>query len=341
MKQIIDAIQDLKEKYLNINKSCEKSEIDRKEFTLLLSGISSLRKVPGIEEYMGFEELYHCGSAADENKVKEYLDRLFGVTDKDTLINACYEIFHSSNEYEQFMTFWKNAPAFDVNDLNEQGKESFTFCRQLASQFYKFVGEKGFYAWDINERIGLCRSAAACGIISEEQFFEITDDWVRLALVFYNSFGEYALSCLCGAVYDMGKHNPDVSVFFDINCRVIDVLLSDDGPWGQNKWYVPKEREWSSLIGSPLGCIISKEAFNTESVGYMYREEPQEGMPDSGWRFFKGDETEEYISNPNNSTVCALNTVCNICPDVMAYIHASIGRTFVKQDIGWVEQFEN
>ena len=73
----------------------------------------------------------------------------------------------------------------------------------------------------------------------------------------------------------------------------------------------------------------------------MYREEPQEGMPDSGWRFFKGDETEEYISNPNNSTVCALNTVCNICPDVMAYIHASIGRTFVKQDIGWVEQFEN
>ena len=29
----------------------------------------------------------------------------------------------------------------------------------------------------------------------------------------------------------------------------------------------------------------------------MYREQPDEGKPDSGWRFFAGDENEDYTED--------------------------------------------
>ena len=36
--------------------------------------------------------------------------------------------------------------------------------------------------------------------------------------------------------------------------------------------------------------------FNEEKIGYMVREEPSKDNPDSGWRFFAGDESKEYNS---------------------------------------------
>ena len=43
----------------------------------------------------------------------------------------------------------------------------------------------------------------------------------------------------------------------------------------------------------------------------MLREEPTEGNPDSGWRFMAGNEDDEYMDNPDNHHVFALNTICN------------------------------
>lgn len=57
--------------------------------------------------------------------------------------------------------------------------------------------------------------------------------------------------------------------------------------------------DWKEPNGE--GCIVSdkitKEGYK---VGYMYREQPDEGRPDSGWRFMAGNEDDEYMNNPNN-----------------------------------------
>ena len=57
--------------------------------------------------------------------------------------------------------------------------------------------------------------------------------------------------------------------------------------------------EWDEPNGE--GCIVSdkitKEGYK---VGYMLREEPTEGNPDSGWRFMAGNEDDEYMDNPDN-----------------------------------------
>ena len=74
---------------------------------------------------------------------------------------------------------------------------------------------------------------------------------------------------------------------------------------------VKKLVEWNEPNGE--GCLVSdmvtKEGYK---VGYMYRENPDPGRPDSGWRFLAGNESDEYINNPDNCHIMAINTVCNL-----------------------------
>ncbi len=338
MQEVIEELGECKEKYTKAEPAADAKEVTRQEFTLLLSGISTSRRVPGIPVFMGYEQLYHCENDNDIAAAREHMKKMFGVTDKESLIRACRSVFHSSDEYDQFMTFWVGAPLFDINDLNENSKASFDHCINLASKYKDYVGIKGFYAWDINERIGMCRSAAACGIITDEEFWKMTDQWVRVAQVFYHSYGEYAYSCLCGAIYDMSKYDTNVRQFFEINCKILDGLLGEGGAWQRNKWYVPKEHEWAALLPADVGCLITKVAFDSENIGYMYREQPAQNVPDCGWRFFVGTEKPEYLDVPENTVVCTLSTICNIAPDIMPYLHAAVGRRFGRQESGWVEE---
>lgn len=57
-------------------------------------------------------------------------------------------------------------------------------------------------------------------------------------------------------------------------------------------------------------------------IGFMYREEPED-RKDSGWRFFSGTETEEYINDFNNTEVYDLNTIANYDPAIIPYLDAS------------------
>ena len=65
-------------------------------------------------------------------------------------------------------------------------------------------------------------------------------------------------------------------------------------------------------------------------VGYMYREKSTENNPDSGWRFFKGNEDGEYMNNPDNYHIFALNTVCNYDNNIIPYINSKVGSTFIR-----------
>ena len=44
----------------------------------------------------------------------------------------------------------------------------------------------------------------------------------------------------------------------------------------------------------------------------MYREQPDDGRPDIGWRFMSGNENDEYMNDSNNHHVFAINTICKI-----------------------------
>ena len=46
-------------------------------------------------------------------------------------------------------------------------------------------------------------------------------------------------------------------------------------------------------------------------VRYMYHEETTNPQ-DSGWRFFCGDEDDDYVNNPDNIAIYDINTILEI-----------------------------
>lgn len=79
-------------------------------------------------------------------------------------------------------------------------------------------------------------------------------------------------------------------------------------------------------------CMVSKQiSVDGYAVGYMYREEPEEEA-DSGWRFFSGDESDDYIDNGRNFQLVDVNKIANLDPSIIAHLDAAPGSVFDRID---------
>lgn len=56
-------------------------------------------------------------------------------------------------------------------------------------------------------------------------------------------------------------------------------------------------------------------------VSLIYRVMPS-SMHDSGWRFFTGTETDEYLADFRCNGLYDLNTVVNYCPETLSLLNA-------------------
>ena len=54
----------------------------------------------------------------------------------------------------------------------------------------------------------------------------------------------------------------------------------------------------------------------------MYREAP-DSKQDSGWRFFSGEESQEYVDNPDNLSIYDVNTIANYDTAIVEYLKPS------------------
>jgi len=68
-------------------------------------------------------------------------------------------------------------------------------------------------------------------------------------------------------------------------------------------------------------------------VGFMYREAPRNSI-DSGWRFFSGEETQDYADQPENFAIYDINTIANYDPNIISFLEAPIGSAFGRGDDG-------
>ncbi len=90
--------------------------------------------------------------------------------------------------------------------------------------------------------------------------------------------------------------------------------------------FIIKGEDIKQLISKDAGfCFISnkvvKEGFRLD---FLYKEQGEQNF-DSGWRFFAGDESDEYINNPENCSLVLLNTAINYAPELIPYLDSSIG----------------
>ncbi len=89
--------------------------------------------------------------------------------------------------------------------------------------------------------------------------------------------------------------------------------------------------EWEG----PSGAIATdKIMVEKNKIGYMYREEPNKNYPDSGWRFFQGEETDEYVKDIKNSGIYDLNTICNYDPDIIPLLKSPYGVAYYRDKMG-------
>ena len=133
MKKLVNRIMNYSEKLEALEPKENLCQVSREKFAFLLSGVASFRKVPGIPQHMGFEGLYHCDNEQDAYLVREHLQRIYNVKNKETLISVCNSLFSGSEEYEQIMTFFRNAPVFNINELKPHARKAFERCKEMAS----------------------------------------------------------------------------------------------------------------------------------------------------------------------------------------------------------------
>lgn len=88
----------------------------------------------------------------------------------------------------------------------------------------------------------------------------------------------------------------------------------------------------------PRGCLATDRILvEGMKVGYMYRDDPIGSYPDSGWRFFAGDESTPYLTDLRNSGAYDLNIICNYDPAIIGLLDAPIGSAFIRnEDDEWI-----
>jgi len=323
---------------------------DRDAFLTLLAGVPALRKTPGIPtpSQVGpgyFTALPQCASPEDASACRAHLKAVFGITDAKTMVEFCNREILAHANYLDFEAFWEGRPPFDPNRLNEQGRQKFELLRDFAAQFYPLVGRHGFLGWDISECCGHLRAAYACGLLSREELDELAGYWLEQAQTF-RSWAEYAVSMVCGQLYwDFrgGAQPSELKSGQGLWLRLVRMLLDDENAWGSGLWYAPprkKEyliptadlrwllRDWDG----PDGCFATDHiTVLGKRVGYCYREQPDsDRYPDSGWRFFSGEETEEYVNDLSHTDVYDLNTICNYDPDIIPLLNAPYGTAYAR-----------
>ena len=86
-----------------------------------------------------------------------------------------------------------------------------------------------------------------------------------------------------------------------------------------------KPHEIVQLLPDRTGCIATdKITVEGMQVGYMFRDDPNNDM-DSGWQFFSGTETDEYVDDEDNLAIYAVNTIANYDPAIIPYLNLPIG----------------
>ncbi len=103
------------------------------------------------------------------------------------------------------------------------------------------------------------------------------------------------------------------------------------------KQFLLKKEDIKQLIKLGFSCIASDRiTVDGKKIGYMYKENPTSEF-DTGWRFFAGDEDEQYTDNPNNFEIYELNTICNYDQNIIPYLIKPVGTKLERNDDSFVE----
>ena len=96
------------------------------------------------------------------------------------------------------------------------------------------------------------------------------------------------------------------------------------------KKFLLQSEQIRPLVPRIGGCFATDRIMiDGRKIEYMYREAAVRDW-DSGWRFFAGDESDEYLDNPSHTGIYEVNTVANHDPDIIPHLDTPAPCAFEK-----------
>jgi hypothetical protein len=102
-------------------------------------------------------------------------------------------------------------------------------------------------------------------------------------------------------------------------------------------YYLAAEQIRPVAVGYGAAYASDRITVDGALVGWCYREEPDSEI-DSGWRFFAGDETQDYTDTPENFALYDINTIANYDLEITTIIDSPVGSTFERNNRGRLVQ---
>ncbi|UWU81210.1 DUF2185 domain-containing protein [Bradyrhizobium huanghuaihaiense] len=97
------------------------------------------------------------------------------------------------------------------------------------------------------------------------------------------------------------------------------------------KQFVIAAQDIRPLATGKGACLASDRiTVSGQRVGFMYREAP-DNASDSGWRFFSGEESQDFADDPNNFEIYDVNTIANYDPDIIPLLEAPAFSAFERE----------
>jgi len=325
---------------------------DVSEFNILLAGVHSLIK------HNNFTKLIlqdASGAAASQDIVVRSLIDNYNINDADSATQsigkACFRGAHW--QFLQFQAIDENeALKNDLEKMSPSSKAKFLKCKEFSDALSAAVCPKGYLGWDVSLGIDIMRESVFCDYFEEPTADKMMADIVKPVLKTFDNWVDFALSVVAGATYMAYKNsnfNIDEAVGnFDFFLEKVDQLFNDETVhvWRAFNWYKKKEyfptldvKNLKTLVKSEQGCFVSDRiSIDGAKPCFVYREEPFKNFPDSGWRFFAGDESKEYMADRTKSNIFQLNVIANYDDSIIPLLDSEVNTAFIrKHDEDFIE----
>ena len=315
------------------------------DFQILVAAVHSLMKH---NDFTSIQLKDAQGVGAEQDKVESNLRDNFGVVDSETAAQvvgrACFR--GCQWQYSQFEMYDSGDFKEEVAKLSPSGQESFLKSKEFSDQFKAVLGAPGYVAWDMALGVDLLRESVFCDYFNEVTARKMMDDLMKPLLGSFQSWADFAVSFIAGGTYSAYKNSKfDLKVAeeeFDSLMGMARKLFEDEtvNVWKAFAWYKKKDyfptldkENLKTLVNTEQGCFVSDRiSVDGARPCYVYREEPFKNFPDSGWRFFAGDESKEYTADINNSNIFPLNVVANFDESIIPLLDAEVNTAFIRKE---------
>ena len=211
----------------------ERFKLSDEQFTLELGFLPGIRKIPGQERGLGFNEYFKRFEGEKKEMAKGWLEKLFDITDFESFkgfmkTNINCNMAHFANDA---IAAIDKRPNFELSELNTQGKRLFQDTTLFVNAFAEYLPEAGTYAWDICEKIGYLRCAYAVDYLPQEHYISCMMSLTEEAKAKFSSQEEYITSLVFGCglyMFMMDECSIDSGVKF--LCQMATFILNGDLP---------------------------------------------------------------------------------------------------------------